>query len=506
MTADKIFSVDQIHEADRYTIDHEPIKSVDLMERAATACSGWIRNKPFKPFVIHVFCGLGNNGGDGLAIARLLLEEGYTVNVYIVRYSEKCSNDFLSNELALKELAIYKIANIFTEENIPLIEQKDVIIDALIGTGLSKPTDGMLAKVIEKINLSKAPIISIDIASGLFADQHSDPESCIVKPTFTLCFQFPKAAFFFPENESYVGEFVILDIGLHPDFIKKEPAKNYFLTETFIRSLIKPRRKFAHKGNFGHALIISGTEGKMGAAVLTAKSSLRSGVGLLTVQVPGCGYLILQSTVPEAMVISDLNTRCITESHYSDCYNAIGIGPGIGTADETGLVLEKLLRSAVRPVVLDADALNILSLHKDWVALIPKHSILTPHIKEFERLTQKAENDFERNRLQIEFSQINQVYVILKGAHTCISTPDGHCYFNSNGNPGMAKGGSGDSLTGILTSLLAQSYTPLETAMIGVYIHGLAGDFAKADKGEIGMTASDIIDHLPQAFLKVSHL
>jgi NAD(P)H-hydrate epimerase len=504
MNAEKLFSVDQIRAADQYTIEHEPVASVELMERAAIACANWIRNKPFKPFVIHVFCGLGNNGGDGLAISRLLLQEGYAVCVYIVRHSDRASDDFTANEQALKELAIYEMTNIYTEENLPHIVPGEVIIDALFGSGLSRPVNGLSAKVIEHINLSNATVISIDLASGLFADQHSDPESPIVKPTYTLTFQFPKIAFFFAENEEFVGEFIILDIGLLSHFAETEPARNYYLTESYIRSIIRPRKKFAHKGTHGHALLIAGYEGKMGAAVLSARSLLKSGAGLLTLQVPGCGYLVIQSAVPEAMVIPDKSTRYISESNPADCYSAIGMGPGIGTEEETVLVLKNLLQSAVRPMVLDADALNILSQHREMLAQLPKHSILTPHVKEFERLTEKAENDFERNRLQVEFSQINQVYVILKGAHTCITTPDGHCYFNSSGNPGMAKGGSGDALTGIITGLLAQSYGPLEAAMIGVFVHGLAGDLAKALKGETGMITSDLIDCLPDAFLRLN--
>lgn len=506
MNADKLFSARQIQSADRYTIEHEPIASIALMERAASACVDWIRSKPFRQLNIHVFCGLGNNGGDGLAIARLLLETGYSVGVYIVHYSDNCSDDFRINEERLKELQTVQITQLKEGDVMPFIHEDDVIIDALFGTGLSKTVIGIAAKVIGHINQSKATVIAIDMASGLYADQHSDSSSAIIKPTYTLSFQFPKVAFLFAENEDFVGKFIILDIDLHPDFIEKEPAKNYFLNGDFIKHLIKTRKKFSHKGSFGHALLIAGSEGKMGAAVLSAKALLRSGAGLLTMQVPGCGYLILQSTVPEAMVIMDQNTRFISESYTADCYSAIGLGPGIGTEVETAMVLETLLKSSVKPVVLDADALNILSQNKDWLSLIPKHSILTPHVKEFERLSKKAANDFERNCLQVEFSQINQVYVVLKGAHTCITTPDGHCYFNSTGNPGMAKGGSGDALTGIITGLLTQSYSPLEAAMIGVYVHGLAGDFAKLKKGETGMIATDIIDCLAEAFLELSHL
>lgn len=501
MNADKLFSAKQIQSADRYTIEHEPITSVALMERAASACVDWIRSKPFQQLNIYVFCGLGNNGGDGLAIARMLLEAGYSVGVYIVRYSDNCSDDFRINEERLKELQTVQITYLQEGDAMPVLHEDDIIVDALFGTGLSRAVTGIAAQVIGHINQSKATVIGIDLASGLYAEQHSDSNSAIIKPKYTLSFQFPKLAFFFAENELFVGEFILLDIGLHPDFIDKEPAKNYFLNRDFIKHIIKARKKFSHKGSYGHALLIAGSEGKMGAAVLSAKALLRSGAGLLTMQVPGCGYEIMQSTVPEAMVITDKNSRYISECHYSDRYNAIGIGPGIGTEDETALVLKTFLKSAIKPVVLDADALNNLSAHKDELALIPKHSILTPHVKEFERLSKIADNDFERNRLQVEFSQINQVYVVLKGAHTCITTPDGHCYFNSTGNPGMAKGGSGDALTGIITGLLAQSYSPLESAMIGVYMHGLAGDLAKIKKGETGMIASDIIDCLPDAFL-----
>jgi len=500
MNPGKVFSADQIRAADHYTIEHEPIVSTALMERAASACVNWIRSKSFRSKVIRVFCGLGNNGGDGLAISRMLLDIGYSVEVYIVRYSEECSEDFLANELALKELAIYEIANIYTEEKIPHIPEEDVVVDALFGSGLSRPIEGLVAQVIEQINLSKATVISIDIATGLFADQHTNPTTAIVKPTYTLSFQFPKQAFFFAENERFVGEFSVLDIGLHKDYVEKEPAKNYFLNDDFIKNLIKSRKKFSHKGTYGHALFIAGSFGKMGAAVLSAKALLRSGAGLLTMHIPGCGYEIMQSTVPEAMVISDKNDRHISECHHSEIYSVIGIGPGIGTGEDTKGILKTVLESSTRPMVIDADALNIISTHKELLTLIPKHSIITPHVKEFEKLTQKAGNDFERNHLQVEFSQINQVYVVLKGAHSCITTPDGHCYFNSTGNPGMAKGGSGDVLTGIITGLLAQGYSPLHATLIGVYVHGLAGDLSEIKNGEVTMIASDIIDALPIAF------
>lgn len=498
---DKLFSAAQIRAADAYTIKHEPIASIALMERAANACFHWLRSQPFGQAGINVFCGTGNNGGDGLAIARLLHESGYTVHVYIVRSGDKCSEDFSANEQGLKKLKNIHLADIRQGDHFPEIHENDLVIDALFGTGLSRPPEGLAAAIIKHLNGSKARIISIDIASGLFADKHSDPGSAIIEPEYTLSFQFVKYAFLFAGNERFVGKLEVLDIGLHKGFIEEEPVKSYLLNREFIKDLIKPRKKFSHKGTFGHALLVAGSYGKIGAAVLSAKALLRSGAGLLTVNIPACGYEILQSSAPEAMVLTDKNKDCITGSVVSGNYSAIGVGPGIGTAKETRQALKVVLSAAKSPLVLDADALNCISMDKELIPLIPENSILTPHLKEFERLSGKAADDFARNRLQLEFSKTHRVYVVLKGAHTCISTPEGTCYFNSTGNPGMAKGGSGDVLTGIVTGLLAQGYSPLNAALIGVYVHGLAGDEAKERKGETGMTATDLIDALPEAFL-----
>lgn len=503
---DKLFSAIQLRAADAYTIQHEPIKSLALMERAATACFEWIKNKPFKLPDIHVVCGLGNNGGDGLALARLLLEAGYAVGVHIVRYADRCSEDFIANEQSLKEIPTIPVTDIRQGDPFPLFHKDDVIIDAMFGTGLSKPVTGLAADIIKHLNHSNATIISIDIASGLFADRHSDPASAIIKPAHTLSFQCPKLAFLFPENETFVGEFDILDIGLHKQFIENEPAQHYFLTGRFIKTLIHPRGKFSHKGTFGHALLIAGSYGKTGAAVLSAKAALRSGAGLLTVSIPSCGHNILQSTVPEAMVLIDKNEKYITAGIVSENYSAVGIGPGIGTEKETQAALKTILESCAKPMVIDADALNCIGLNKEFLPLIPENAILTPHLKEFERIAGKATNDFDRNRLQVEFSKTHKVYVVLKGAYTCISTPEGNCYFNSTGNPGMAKGGSGDVLTGIITGLLAQGYSSLNAAILGVYLHGLAGDKAKDKKGEAAMIATDLIDNLPEGFLSLSDL
>ncbi len=424
---------------------------------------------------------------------------GYTVQAYIIETSGKYSEDFCVNEARLQQLN-YSINKITSANDLPKITAEDIVIDAIFGTGLSKPPTGIAAETIKTINKSNATIVSIDMPSGLFADLASDHASAIIKATHTISFQFPKLGFFFATNAVYVGNWKILDIGLSKKFIEKESTTNYFLTTEFIQTIVKPKDKFSHKGTFGHAILIAGSYGKMGTAVLAARSCLRSGVGLLTTHVPECGYKIMQVTNPEAMVAVDSNQKIIGDEIESTKFSAIGIGPGIGKDELTQKALQFLFTHTDRPLVIDADALNILSLHKDWLGHVPANLILTPHPKEFERLAGKTTNDFERHQLQIEFSKKYQLFIILKGAHTCITTPSGESYFNTTGNPGMAKGGSGDVLTGILTSLLAQGYNPLETCLLGVFIHGFAGDLAKESLGETGMIAGDICDFLPAAF------
>ncbi len=506
----KIFSAEQIRAADTFTIENEPIASIDLMERAAHKCVDWLmkhfkRNTRFK-----IFCGLGNNGGDGLAITRLLHLFDCDVTVYILRHSEKYAPDFSVNLKRLEAFPEIKIIDLNESnliESFPFLSANDVIIDAIFGTGLSKEISGLVAECIQKINLNcasipKFEIISIDLPSGLFADVRTNPNSPIVNATTTLSFQFPKLSFMFAENAPFVGNFEILDIGLNNKFIEKTPTDHYYLTKNFIKSLIQPRKKFSNKGTFGHALIVAGSYGKIGAALLAGNACLRSGVGLLTMYIPKCGYEIIQNGIPEAMTLTDSDDKIFSDEIVPvQNFSAIGIGPGIGTDIRTQNAFLNFLKKNVKPLVIDADALNILSLNEAVLQFLPTQSILTPHLKEFERLTRKVENDFERHALQINYSITHKLFVVLKGANTCITTPEGKSYFNSTGNPGMAKGGSGDILTGILTGLLAQGYTNLETCLLGAFVHGLAGDLAKKNKGEIGMISGDIIESLPEAFL-----
>jgi len=514
----KILSSEQIRQADAYTISHEPITSVNLMERAAKACVYWISSclpgldlLPEKKGVkrgIKVFCGLGNNGGDGLAIARLLAAKKFKVEVYIIRYSDTCSADFLVNEKRLKKVKGVKIYNITSGGQLHSLVQSSgpyLILDALFGSGLSRPVENLAAEAISCMNKSGCRIISIDIPSGLYADKNLDTKKeTVVRATYTLAFQAPKLAFLFPETGPYVGGFSVLDIGLDEEFIASLPSKNYFVGNTEAGFLYKKRSRFSHKGTFGHALIVAGSYGKIGACVLASKACLVSGAGRVTVHIPKCGYGILQTANPEVMVEADSEERIISDSIVIDRYNAIGIGPGIGTERETQNALKILIQNSSVPLVLDADALNILSENKTWISFLPKNSVLTPHPGEFRRLIGVADNGFDRLQMQKDFSIKYGVYVVCKDAYTSISCPDGEVYFNSTGNPGMATAGSGDVLTGIITGLLAQGYTPKKASVFGVFLHGRAGDIAAQRFGQESLIAGNITDCLGDAFKSIN--
>lgn len=495
----KILSTTQIREADAHTISNEPIASIDLMERASLAFVNWFSAEFDNTNVIKVFCGTGNNGGDGLAIARLLSLRGYHVDTFVIRSSDKQSDDFGANFNHLSKSSF--IQEIQFEDQLPEIRNSEIVIDALFGSGLTHQLEGLFAETVNYLNNSKAIIVSVDIPSGLFCDNVLEG-NCAIKAKHTVSFQVPKLAFFLLSNYDYVGEWHVVDIGLDKEFVNKCDSKFVTIDEEFVKINLHTKQKGDHKGSNGRALLIAGSYGKMGAAVLAGKAALRSGLGLLTIHAPHCGYEILQTSLPEAMVSPDLTEFYFGEAPEIDQYNAIGIGPGIDTKQKTVKAFETLLKQFKEPLLIDADAINILSTHPSLLSIVPENSIITPHFKEFERLTGKWENDLERIERQILFAKKHNVIVVFKGPNTTISTPTGEVYFNTTGNPGMAKGGSGDVLTGILTSLLAQGYDPLITAQIGVYIHGMAGDLAAKLIGMQGMIASDIIDNIPRAFIK----
>ncbi len=498
----KILSAKQIKELDQFTIEQEPIAPIDLMERACHAFVDWFVTH-FRPDKkIGIICGPGNNGGDGLGIARMLKELGYSVKVWIVKGDLKESESFKINlEKVQSKIASYEISK---ESDRGLFTGCDVLIDAVFGSGLSRPARGIFAQVISCINQTDAIRIAIDIPSGLFADSPSDGE--IVNAHHTVTFQLPKLAFLFPENHKWVGRWHLVDIGLSKEFIKTASSSNFFVTEKSIKKIIEPRDQFSHKGNYGHALLIAGSYGKMGASVLAARAALRSGLGLLTVHVPTSGYSIIQTSTPEAMVSTDSSENYFSSLPESLNFSSVGIGPGLGTNSETVVALAKVLKQFKKPMVIDADALNMLSLNQELLQLIPEGSILTPHPKEFERFAGSWTTDFERLELLRNFSTKLKSIIVLKGAYTSIACPDGNIFFNSTGNPGMAKGGSGDVLTGILTALLAQGYSSQDSALLGVYLHGLAGDLAANELGMNSMIATDLINWIPHSFKKLTRL
>lgn len=501
----KIFSSKQIKACDKYTIDNEPIASVDLMERAALASIKHLIKNSLPDDEFIVVCGMGNNGGDGLAIARHLIVRGYPTKVYIIKHQENFSADAQINFNKLNEIKSDIICFIENESQLNQISvtPSTIIVDALFGTGLNKTVTGLCAETINYINFLELKIISIDTPSGLFCDSGNQKEDIIIRASLVLTFQFPKLSFLLAQNKFYVPKFEVLDIGLSQDFIKNENTQYYYITRSDLKPLLKQRDKFSHKGTYGHAFLICGSYGKMGAAVIAAKACLRSGAGLLTSHVPSKGVEIIQASVPEAMVSIDSHAEIISEIQVPEKANAIGIGPGIGTSSVTETVIKKLLNYSVAPIVFDADAINILANNKTWLSFIPANCIMTPHVKEFDRLTQEHENDFERLNSARHFSMKHNCILILKATYTLIAMPDGNCFFNSTGNAGLAKGGSGDTLTGILTGLIARGYSTPQAALLGVYIHGYAADLCLKKIHMESLLSSDVINKLPKAFEKL---
>jgi ADP-dependent NAD(P)H-hydrate dehydratase / NAD(P)H-hydrate epimerase len=500
----KLFRSDQIRQIDEYTIKNEPVTSVDLMERAAGQLFNWITARFGRSVRFVIFTGPGNNGGDGLALARMLALNRYVVEVHNIVFTDKTSVDFEINRRRLETETTVQVNSVTSIDKFPVIFPGDIIVDAILGSGLTRPVEGLPCEVIKQINLLDATVVAIDIPSGLFGEDNSkNSTENIVSADFTLSFQFPKLSFMFAENAMFVGEWIVLPIGLNEDAINNTISPYSLLENVDVASLIKTRNKFDHKGTYGHGLLISGSYGKMGAAVLGAGAALRTGIGLITCHIPSCGSVVLQCSLPEAMTKADKSEKIVSEIGSTDLYTAIGIGPGLGTEPETQKMLFDLLSECKKPIIIDADALNILSLNKGWLSMLPEGTILTPHPKEFERLAGKTENGFARLNRQIAFSQEHKCIVVLKGAHTSITSSDGKVLFNSTGNQGMATGGSGDVLTGIILSLLAQGYTPENAAVFGVYLHGFAGDLAAYELCYESIIASDIIKYLSKAFNKI---
>ena len=495
----KFFHTSTIKELDAYTIEHEPIASIDLMERAARVLTDAVLER-FGGCRFAVFSGPGNNGGDGLAVARMLAVAGCAVQVWLIDPKDRLSTDCAVNFLRLRESGV-EVQLVQDTFSMPSLGKDVVIVDALFGSGLNKPVrEGIFAHVINGVNASGCRVVAVDMPSGLMGEENHPLCGAVVNADVTLTLQFPKLSLLMPENAQFVGDMEILDIALSQEGITNTPSHLFFTDEKDIKSLLRPRARHAHKGDFGRALLVAGSRGMAGASVLASRASLRSGVGLLTVHVPACNRVIVQSCVPEAMTSIDSNECCFSDDVDVSRFNAVAVGPGLGQGKESEAALLRLIGNCTAPMVLDADALNILSRNKEWLHRLPAGSVLTPHPGEFERLFGKAPCRYQAIESVRAVARDCGIVIVLKGAYTTVIAPDGNLYFNSTGNPGMATGGSGDVLTGVLLALLAQGYDSTHAARIAVYLHGLAGDLAVADKGQTALVAGDIVDYMPSAW------
>ncbi|CAH1000020.1 Bifunctional NAD(P)H-hydrate repair enzyme Nnr [Neolewinella maritima] len=492
----KVLAAEQHRELDAATLQEQGISSKQLMERAATACfDALCRHFPAtsRPFTVVV--GSGNNGGDGLAIARLLHVAAYTVRVVLVDVAP-ASADNEANRQRAREVGVPLIPWA-AGEPLPTIERGCVLIDALFGTGLSRLISGPLAALIDHLNAQDVTRVAIDLPSGLYADRPA--AGSIIRAERTLSLGYPKAALFAAANASYLGKWELIPFSLSAPYVDAAEVNHHMLTADMVAAYLRKREGSDHKGTFGHALLVAGAYGKMGAAVISARSVLRAGAGLVTTHVPRAGYEIMQISFPEAMCSVDVHKYHFTSVDAPSRYDVVGIGPGLGTDEATAKGLDRLLKEYARPMVVDADALNLIA-ERGWIDRLPRGSILTPHPKEFERLFGPTADDFARWELQRDRAMTLGVIVLCKTNHTSIATPDGRLYFNTTGNPGMGTGGTGDALTGILTGLLAQGYSSEQAAQLGVYLHGLAGDLAAVALEQESLLAEDVVRYLGKAF------
>ncbi len=499
----KIFTATQIRELDTYTIEHEPIRAIDLMERAAKAITRVITERYHQNMPMVVFAGPGNNGGDALAVARLLAEQGYQVSVFLFNVHNKLSDECATNKARLADnKRIKEFHEITLNFDPPRLDNGMVVIDGLFGCGINKPLSGGFAALVKYINQSNAQVVSIDMPSGLMTEDNTyNIRPNIIKADLTLTLGGKKVAMLFADNQQFLGEVQVLDIRHSQEYKERAKAQYTMLEEQDIRPLLKPRNPYAHKGQMGNALIVAGSYGMAGAAILTTRACLRTGVGRVTVHSPKRNHIIMQTAVPEAIMDIDHEETFFATPVETEDFDAVAIGPGLGTQETTAIAVIAQIRRSQCPIVLDADALNIISNHRAWMQQLPKGIIMTPHPKELDRLTAGVSNGcYEQLSKARELAERLQAYIILKGHISALCLPNGTIFFNPTGNAGMATAGSGDVLTGIITALCARGYKQEEACKIGMYLHGLAGDLAVNDLGEESLMASDIIQYLPKAF------
>lgn len=493
----KIFNSEDIRAINRRTMETDGISSLELIERVAQGVASEIasRWRPNKP--VMVFAGSGKNGADALSVARILSLLGFSVTVYLLniggnrlgRDCRDCRDKLIAEAPGV---AFKEITGNFT---MPEINSSHLVIDGLFGTGLKGALTGGFMMLVRYINDSGATVVSIDVPSGMNGDLCTDAVNRnIIHADLTLTVQFPRPAFFMKENAELIGEWKALDINLNQEIIRSTPTGFHLVESNEVRSLLRPRSLFSSKADYGSALLVAGSYGMMGAAVLSARGALRAGAGKVSVHAPMCGYEILQSSVPEAMFIADSDSSKLVVGSIKPehDYSAIGLGCGLGTHENTVNALEKFLQSRTRPVVLDADALNCIAKRPSMLSDIPVLSVLTPHAGEFDRLFGNNPTDEARLLKAIDVAHYYNITILLKGHYTALVRPDHKVYFNSTGTPAMATPGSGDVLTGVITSLMAQGYKPEVSALIGAFVHGLAGEIAAEANGDYGVTAGDI--------------
>ncbi len=497
----KIFSKTQIYKGDMITAERQKISSTDLMERAGTEIFNWMHLRMQGAQVpIHIFCGIGNNGGDGLVLARQLIIHGYHVITYVVNCSDKRSKDFLINYDRIKDVTKDWPILLSCTEEFPEIAADDIIVDAVFGIGLNRPADDWVKALFQHFRASKAFTLSVDMPSGLYADKVPEDEDAVVWAGYTLSFVSSKLVFFLPDTAKFTVQWEVLDIGIDLDFQNETETEAELIGKLEVLPIYKPRDKFAHKGSYGHSLIIGGSYGKIGAVLLASRATLSAGAGLITSYIPKCGYNIMQTAFPEAMVITDVDDNIISTIKYDIKPTVIGFGIGIGTDKKTVAAFKTFLKTNKTPLVIDADGINMLTKNKVLLKQLPEHTVLTPHPKELERLIGVWRDDFDKLEKTKTFSKKHNLIIVIKGAHTITVFKD-KLYINSTGNPGMATAGSGDVLTGIITGLISQGYEAFEASIFGVYLHGRSADIAIEDYGYQSLIASHIIDYLGEAYL-----
>ncbi|HEK19468.1 MULTISPECIES: NAD(P)H-hydrate dehydratase [unclassified Mucilaginibacter] len=497
-----LLTSNQIREADAYTIAHEPVNSIDLMERASKAFVGWFINHfQDKQQSIAVYCGTGNNGGDGLAIARLLVDHGYTqLSVIITRFTDKASSDFNTNLFRIKETSIPLTELTQVEDH--YAETASLVIDAMLGSGINKPLTGHYQTLVKCLNRLNKTTVAVDVPTGFYTDGEIEADALVLRADLVITFQQPKINFLLPESGLHINCFEVVDIGLSRNFIDEVNTPYYYVQEHDIKAVAKPRKRFSNKGTYGHALVIAGKDETMGAALLASSACAHAGAGLTTACIPQSGLIALNSAMPEVMA---LIRKTGEPPHIEwDKYSVIAVGPGLGTEDGTLQLLKAVFENYTKPVVIDADALNILGKHQELLNKIPAGSILTPHMKEFDRLFGQHQNWWQRIQTAKKKAQELGLNIILKNDYTITVTPKGKLYFNATGNPAMATGGMGDVLTGVITGLLAQKYTPEDACLLGVYLHGRAGDELALPNRMHVVLPQYVIEQLPATLAKLT--